>query len=294
MSGRLLTWIRRLVTVVMLVAIAWVLIAKVDEGIAVAANLGTRFAASALVGLVGLVCAAASWSVLVGSSIRDGISTFGTTLPLRHLPLGGVGQMAGMSGLSVVSGTSGPRVAQATPLFLVATVAGASAVAAPVIWTEEAPSLLRGLVASVALGSVLLLVVGEKLANQLKGRLSLLGDWSSLRLLAAMGWSALSTVAAGGAFALLFPFAGLVETVIGFASAWVVGFLFVVAPAGLGIREAAMLALWPEIDAATIVAASVAHRFSTFSAEIALFILGSWYTRQWQVESEIRGRLDGE
>lgn len=74
----------------MLGILGWVLLSDLDEGINLASDLGIRFVFASVVGLGGLAAAGASWSLFAESSLRQGLSTFGTTLPLRHLPLGGV------------------------------------------------------------------------------------------------------------------------------------------------------------------------------------------------------------
>jgi uncharacterized membrane protein YbhN (UPF0104 family) len=96
-------------------------------------------------------------------------------------------------------------------------------------------------------------------------------DIEPLNLRLAVFWSSIAAFGAAAAFSVLFPMAGSVlEAVAGLSAAWLVGFVFVIAPAGLGVREAALVALWPEIDTATVVAASLTHRFSTLAAEVVL------------------------
>jgi uncharacterized membrane protein YbhN (UPF0104 family) len=59
-----------------------------------------------------------------------------------------------------------------------------------------------------------------------------------------------------------------------FSAAWLAGFLFIIAPAGLGAREAVLVALWPDADPAAVVAASLIHRISTLAGEGLIFVAG--------------------
>jgi uncharacterized membrane protein YbhN (UPF0104 family) len=54
------------------------------------------------------------------------------------------------------------------------------------------------------------------------------------------------------------------------ATGWVVGYLAVPVPSGLGIREAVLVAALPSLAAGPLVAASVAHRLLGLLAEVAL------------------------
>lgn len=98
---------------------------------------------------------------------------------------------------------------------------------------------------------------------------------------AALGYTAASWVAYGvHLWAITAPLGltgwrGFVVATSGFAVAWVCGFLVVVAPAGVGIREAVLVAvLGPAIGAGGALAAGVASRFLLVVAEV-LLALGS-------------------
>ena len=55
-----------------------------------------------------------------------------------------------------------------------------------------------------------------------------------------------------------------------FAVAWVIGFLVLPVPSGLGIREAILYTVLPGVPAGAVLASSLAHRLTTFIAEIIL------------------------
>jgi glycosyltransferase 2 family protein len=88
----------------------------------------------------------------------------------------------------------------------------------------------------------------------------------------AAGWGAVSLVAMAIGFAAALPTAvttsGWVTVVLGFVLAWTVGFLAVPVPAGVGVREAVLLASLGHLaGTSTIVAASVTLRLIAMGAE---------------------------
>jgi uncharacterized membrane protein YbhN (UPF0104 family) len=79
-------------------------------------------------------------------------------------------------------------------------------------------------------------------------------------------------VLSGAALALILdPTAGSILRIVpAFAASWAAGFALVPIPAGLGVREAVLVALLPSYGAAAIVAASLLHRLATLTAELVL------------------------
>jgi uncharacterized membrane protein YbhN (UPF0104 family) len=63
-----------------------------------------------------------------------------------------------------------------------------------------------------------------------------------------------------------------------FAAAWVTGFLAVPIPAGVGVREAVLVGLLPEVGTAPLLAASLALRLLTIGTEL-LALLGNKLAR---------------
>lgn len=266
----------------MLGILGWVLLSDLDQGINLASDLGIRFVLASVVGLGGLAAAGVSWSLLAETSVRQGLSTFGTTLPLRHLPLGGFGQIAGLSGMAVAIGARSERVALAAPAFMAVTAAGASVVALPMVWDPATPLWIRGVVlVSLALTAALVWG-GPRLLEKFIGRWYPRLAGQKMRFRGSIAWSAVAMVGAATSFAILFPSAGsAVGAITGFAAAWLCGYLFVVAPAGLGIREVTLMALWPEVEGSTVVATALAHRLTTLVGELMLFTFAWWISRDW-------------
>jgi hypothetical protein len=91
----------------------------------------------------------------------------------------------------------------------------------------------------------------------------------------AYAWALPMMLTTSAAFASLLhplaPDAGWATTTVAFATAWVVGFLVLPVPAGLGIREGALLViLGGSVAAGALLAASLAHRMVTILAEIVM------------------------
>jgi hypothetical protein len=277
LTSRRLRWARLATALVSLGAFAWVLVDAFSEGFELPPNMVLRFAVAVPFSTAGLFAAATSWSVLAGESWRQGLSAFGTSLPLRHLPMGGVGQIAGMAGLSIASGADKRRAAQAGPLFLVVTAAGSSFVALPVVWDGAAPVLVGLAIA----GSILLVLRGRLILGWLTRWWRVVEGSDQLPIGQATLWSSLAALGTAAAFSVLFL--GADDPLMGvgrFSAAWLAGFLFVIAPAGLGAREAVLAALWPDADPAAVVAASLFHRVSTLAGEGLIFVVGLVLSRR--------------
>jgi hypothetical protein len=275
MNRKTLLWTRRGVTVISVVVFIWMLTSGFEHAVRLPPGTAVRLLVAVPVSLLGLVCAALSWSTLVGISWQQGVAAFGTSLPLRHLPLGGVGQVAGLAGMSVTNGASARRATQAGPAFLLVTASGAAIVATPVAWDTQSPWLIRLCVVLTASGSLLLILAGKPVLRTLAKWWKLAEGSENLPIASSVVWSALAAVGAGIAFAILFPEGGSwIESISGFSVAWLGGFLFVIAPAGLGAREAVLAALWPSIDSAEVVAAALLHRLSTLGGEGLILLLG--------------------
>jgi hypothetical protein len=280
MSGPVLRWMRRGVALVSVVVLAWVLWDGFNSGARLPEGSAWRLTVAIPVSTLGLLCAATSWSELAGVGWKKALSAFGTSLPLRHLPLGGLGQIAGMAGLSVTGGGAKRRVAQAGPVFLLATAAGASFVSIPLLWdSETAPWIRVG--AGIAVAGSMLLVARGRWVLRLVSRWWRLAEGSEeLPIERAIFWSSLAAVGAGGSFAILFAdSSSFVRAISGFSAAWLGGFLFVIAPAGLGAREAVLVALWPSVNTAELVAVALLHRLSTLLAEGLILIVALLLSR---------------
>ncbi|WP_308170098.1 lysylphosphatidylglycerol synthase domain-containing protein [Acrocarpospora catenulata] len=105
-------------------------------------------------------------------------------------------------------------------------------------------------------------------------------------VLAATGWAFAGWVAYGVHLALLVQGLGAsgpraVALSFGaFALAWCLGFLFVIAPAGAGVREVAMVAaLAPVLDRGSAIAAALVSRIVVSAGDLVCAALAGWAAR---------------
>ena len=266
----------------LLVALALLALALRDQGpeaYAAARDVGPAAAAGSFAAvLVGLLASALVWRAL--------LADLGTRLPLRpathvfflgqlgkYVP-GSVFAIAAQMELGRSHGAPRSRVGTASLLFL-GVLVSAGLLTAAVALPLTSPGALERYAWVLALLPVGLAL----LAPPVLSRLVAVG----LRLLrrdplerpltwrgtgAALGWALLMWAAYGLHLLLLVrtqdvaPGPGLVALSTGaYALAWTAGFLVVVAPAGAGVREAALvLALSPVLDRAPALALAVLSR----------------------------------
>jgi uncharacterized membrane protein YbhN (UPF0104 family) len=122
-----------------------------------------------------------------------------------------------------------------------------------------------------------------------------LARWPRFHVADAMPLSRRLQLGLAGLYGMNFVLAGLsllvIARVLGidaslglmigaFALAWVAGFVVPGPPAGLGVREAVLIALTQgAIDATAASQLFVAHRIATTLADVAAFALGAWLLR---------------
>jgi uncharacterized membrane protein YbhN (UPF0104 family) len=115
-----------------------------------------------------------------------------------------------------------------------------------------------------------------------------LGEWTSLRgTAAALGWALASWASAGVQVWCLAISMGaprtwhtLALTTGGYALAWAVGLIVVVAPAGAGAREVALAALLSSVlDSGAVVVVVLLSRVLFTGADLTLAMLGLWVGR---------------
>ena len=281
---------RRVFALAMGVVLAWVLINGASQ-ITWAPELSTRFAIAAVISTLGLVAASAAWAAIIDSDLRMGVATLGATMPLRHLPMGGVAQVVGMAGLAKVADNRSGTVAYTTPAVIAATAAGAAMAASPVAFDAESPWWVRALVGVSLLAAGLLMWRGHEMLRSVLLRLGRRDPGMRRSWLIPLCWSAVAALASSASFAVLAPEAGGFVTVAGaFAASWLCGYVVFFAPAGLGVREGVLVLLLGGMAAPTVIATGLLHRLATLVGELLLLGASSRLTRKW----EARGRTEGD
>lgn len=182
-------------------------------------------------------------------------------------------------GVSLVVIVTGAGLSVGAAAALAVLVAGSATEVVPpwLLWTATTLGLLG--CAAVLVRPTLLGIVTAVLRG-LPRMSGLPGAPAAGPTRAALGYTAASWLAFGvHLWAITGPLGltgwrGFVIATGGFAVAWVCGFLVVVAPAGVGIREAVLVAvLGPAIGAAGALAAGVASRFLIVVGEVLLAVL---------------------
>lgn len=228
--------------------------------------------------VVAMAAAGRSWATLfegAGSvrSLAHGlyVAHFG-----KHIP-GGIWQVIGQIGLAVGPGVNAAKAATAFPVMVVVqVVAGLSAGALLAFFPGVAPTWVR----VIAVGGLATLpLLRREWMTALAARIR---KWrriegadhlpSQAAILRCYGWTLGTFLFSGLGFALLLrPLAdaALIPAIGAFGLAWVVGFVAVPFPSGIGVREGALVAVLGPV-AAPIIAASLLHRLVTMGAEAVL------------------------
>lgn len=201
----------------------------------------------------------------------------------KYMP-GGVWQAVGQVGLAKGTGIPASRaVAAFLTHAVVQAAAGATVASSLSVLRSDLPPVLR-------LGSVLGLLLLIPLRRDwtvrvvgLVGRLVRRADVpddliaSQRGILCSYGWTLVTTITSSFGFAILAWSVRATDSPIAavpaFAFAWTVGFLAIPFPAGLGVREAVLIAMLDTgAGVAPIIAASLAHRLVTMIAELVMIL----------------------
>jgi len=218
--------------------------------------------------------------------------TFYLSQITKYLPVGGVAQAASQLGLARTVGVPLKRAAVAFPVSAVGAVVGGSTLGSALVFDSKLPTWARilslfGLATIVFLHRGLMARVLD-LARRFVKRIPGSDQLPTQRdIIVFYGWALVTIGALCAAYAILLhslttamnPFV----VFSAFALSWVIGFVVVPIPAGVGVREAVIVALLPGVGAAPLLAASLALRLLSIATEL-LSILAN------RVTSRLHGR----
>jgi len=247
-----------------------------------------QLAASAVLAAVAVTIAGVAWAVLLaGPAVNRVLPGFLLAQLAKYLPGSvwqGVSQVLYAESLGLSRSRTSLRFLLQlwTQLIAAALVSGLALVASTPWWLlllpagalALLPTLHRGVLVQVSAG-----LVTCQLLRRSRRLAGLPGAIPEQRpLLVAWLLGGLTILAAGLSYVILLPgvdsSAQLAAAVGAFAAAWVVGFLVVPLPAGVGIREFVLVALLGStVGTAPVLTAAVAHRAVTLVAEAALALL---------------------
>lgn len=229
--------------------------------------------------VVALMCAAQAWVALFPPEAdkRELARGLYTSQLTKYLPAGGFAQVASQVALA---GSQGGIKAAALrlPVFSLCSIVAGATVGTTLVFDSDLAWWARSLAAASLLGLVALhrsvlagiLSFARRFVKRLPEPDALPTQGQILRCYVfALG----NLVAFSTAFAVLLHDLDdvAVLSVIGtVAAAWTAGYLVIVLPGGLGVREAVILTALPEVARGPLLAVSVAHRLLGLVAEALL------------------------
>lgn len=227
--------------------------------------------------IVALLFAARAWvSLFPRDADRRSLAVGLYTSQLaKYLPAGGVLQAAGQVASAGQSGVA--AAALRLPVFSLCLVSAGATLASGLAFASDLPAWGRAL---AGLGVLSPLVLDRRILEALlrttKRAIKRLPEPEALPRQSAIMHAYLfglgNLVSYGAAYAVLLTDVADVNPFIAasaLCAAWVAGYLVVPLPSGLGVREAVLVAALPGA-AASLVAASVAHRVLGIGAEATL------------------------
>jgi glycosyltransferase 2 family protein len=221
---------------------------------------------------------AVGWATLLeGKAPKDALlKSFIYSQPGKYIP-GAVWQAMGQIGLAAEAGIPLKLASAAFPVHVVTILAAAGAVGTLLAATGSHLSIPARLIGLVGLIPVLLLKRQwmARVASfvQRPSRSTTASEVIPLQdaILRSFGWTVAAFSLSCAAYSVLFPrLQGLqfVAVGAGFALAWICGYVALPFPAGLGVREAALVAILGPFGTANVIAASVWHRLAAILSEL--------------------------
>ncbi len=253
---------------------------------------------SALANVVALWCSSRSWEVLFGEAVPRNVldDAFYSSQLMKYTPVGGFAQALGQAAMARTEEVGTARAATAM-LVSKLTMVIAGGVFGPVLSIAH-PSM-AGWVRIALMFTPLVLLFGRRellqwSLDQLRRVLPRTPDHTVLPaqsdVWASILWAVPGLGFAGVAFAFLAVPAGIdvgfVQALAGFTLAWVVGFLVIPVPAGLGVREASLGFLVGGNPAAKLVAA-VLFRAVAIVTEALLFSIVKLRNREKSTDKSV-------
>jgi uncharacterized membrane protein YbhN (UPF0104 family) len=287
--------VQSLLLVAGLAGIAFVIARSFDEADEQVLPSAPALIVAGVLTIGALAGSARSWVAL----FSDLVSDHGARLALRgtfylsqltkYLPAGGVVQTASQLGLARTVGIPLKRSAVAFPVSVVGVAVACATLGSGLALDSD----LAGWVRLAALAGPLSIVLLHQrlmakvldLAHRLHHRIPGSDQLPTQRdILALYGWALVAVAGLSAAYAVLLSSldAGASPFFVfcAFALSWLVGFLVVPLPAGVGVREAVLVGLLPGVGTAPLLAASLALRLLSIGAELLSVAGNKWLLRR--------------
>ncbi len=247
---------------------------------------------AAVLALVSLLASGRSWATLLGvrgADRRDAVGALYLSQLSKYLPAGGLLQAVGQVSMSAGRSVPVSRAAVAYPVAALEVVVSGAILSAGLALRSDLPTWARVLAAAAPLAVVSLHPRVLRTVLALAGGISRrVPDATHLPTTATIGrsaiWAMLNMAATSMVFTVVVrsvaPGTAVLAVFSAFAAAWVIGFLLVPFPSGLGVREAVLLVAVPSLSPAELLAASLAHRVVTVLAEVVVTVANAVVRRR--------------
>jgi uncharacterized membrane protein YbhN (UPF0104 family) len=287
--------VQTLLLVAGLVGIALVIARTFDEADEQVLPSAPAFVVAGVLTIGALAGSARSWVALFSDLVSDRAvrlalrGTFYVSQLTKYLPAGGLVQTASQLGLARTVGIPLKRSAVAFPVSVVGVAVACATLGSGLALDSDLAAWIRILALAGPLSIVFLhrrlmakvLDLAHRLHHRIPGsdQLPTQGD-----ILALYGWALVAVAGLSAAYAVLLSSLDVDVNpffVFGaFALSWLVGFLAVPIPAGVGVREAVLVGLLPGVGTAPLLAASLALRLLSIGAELASVAGNKWLLRR--------------
>jgi uncharacterized membrane protein YbhN (UPF0104 family) len=266
---------------------------------------------SCLLLLLGYLYSASLWGLMVrelgGPEVRvlATLRIFFTANLGRYLP-GKVWQLAGLAYLAKAEGVTAPTATAAALLGQLLSLAGATLIGSGVLLGRELGGVVSGGWITGAMVALLVILTFPAILNPLLKRVvqrdpgAEAGPLWPDRAFGVrwLGLYGVSWILQGGAFWLLVLGLGLelspLQGVAIFPAAYLLGYLFIFAPAGIGVREGFLIVFLNPIMGASGAGVAVAARLWTTLVELApALLLAGGFLRKAEVRAEVSESEEG-
>jgi hypothetical protein len=289
---------RRLVqTVILLAGLVGIAIAvarTVDSAQDQVLPSAAAWAAAAVLAQLAIVSSARAWVALFSDLLDSRANcavmrgTFYLAQLTKYLPVGGFAQAASQLGLAPSVGVPLKRAAVAFPVSAICAIVACTTLGSGLALDPSVAGWMRALALCGLLTPLLLrrslmarmLTFARRIVHRVPGSDQLPTQQD---IVVFYGWALVTIGSLCGAYAILLASlhtdAHPGTVFCAFALSWAVGFAALPIPAGVGVREAVLVALLPGVGTAPLLAASLALRLLTIATELLAVLVNKLVVR---------------
>ena len=251
---------------------------------------GAGVLAAGVLYLLGMCIYAVSWALLFAKADRRPLIGLGflVSQPVKYLP-GGFAQPISQVTLGVQAAGSTSRVVVAFPVHVLINGVAAITLSAPFLFVADVPSWARWAVVLVPIiwvsldrrwMAALLLLLGRihrvfRVSDELPPQRNINTAFAVALLAHGAMFAGFGVLSAGSV-----PGWSIFQLSVAYGIAWVIGYIAIPAPAGLGAREAVLAVLLNgALPAVDVIKVSAVHRIVTLVVELILLLVAVVMTR---------------